>query len=243
MREAKVLRVQEPYLFYLALQQLGGTIYWRATRLSIRPSTVYHLSQWFLLCCRKHWYLINSAFHLSFWLILFILLSTMVVLKSGKCRNQFKGQLSPRIPKFFRNSATFGQCRRRNGRAWKNFLKYSNKGWKYREELPVIITAILPGYHSPSKTWNLWSKNDLISDLLQIISNCNQGNSSQGKPKSQIKPEENPCSTDIENDQITSAQLNNFWQQPKNPASNIPCVKDNQTIEVKNHFSSLVENK
>ena len=80
-------------------------------------------------------------------------------------------------------------------------------------------------------------------DLLQIASNCNQGNSSQGKQKSQIKPKENPRSTDIiENEQITSAQLNNLWQQPKNPASNIPCIKDNQTIEVQNRFSSLVEN-
>ena len=40
-------------------------------------------------------------------------------------------------------------------------------------------------------------KNDLIFDLVQTVSNCNQGNSSQGKQKSQIKPEENPRSRDI----------------------------------------------
>ena len=84
-------------------------------------------------------------------------------------------------------------------------------------------------------------KNDLIFDLVQTVSNCNQGNSSQGKQKSQIKPEENPRSTDIENEQIKSAQLNNFWQQPKNPTSNVPRINDSQTIEVHNRFSSLMD--
>ena len=149
---------------------------------------------------------------------MFILLETVVVLKSGKrvginSKNDCHEELPKSSETVQRSDSvdaemaelerTFSSIQMKAGNIEKNYLSLLLQSYQ------DIIAHL---------KHEIKDKNDLIFDLLQIVSNCNQKNSSQGKPKSQIKPEENPCSTDIENDQITSAQLSNFWQQPKNPA-------------------------
>ena len=118
----------------------------------------------------------------------------MVVLKSGKrvginSKNDFHEEFPKSLETVQRSDSVDVEMAERE----RTFSSIQTKAGNIEKS---YLSLLLESYQDiiAHLKQEIKDKNNLIFDLVQIVSNCNQGNNSQEKQKPQIKPEDNPHS-------------------------------------------------